>query len=151
LETTRTLGVMKERNDPEGLVAEATYGWYWAVDASQAAGANVHLVAPSKLTAFEGRRVQNDQRDCPVLGTCCGRGCCPKHGSPSPRPANGAIIRRFGVAVTRCLGEGARPAGRLADLAVRPAPRGDPDSTAPIEMRLSLSVRRHACDRESTR
>ncbi|MDQ3600009.1 MAG: hypothetical protein M3408_01880 [Actinomycetota bacterium] len=38
------------------MAIEATYGWYWAVDALQAAGANVHLVAPSKLTAFEGRR-----------------------------------------------------------------------------------------------
>ena len=71
------LGWTRLANDPETLVAEvlkageapevaieATYGWYWAVDALQAAGANVHLVAPSKLTAFEGRRVKNDQRDC---------------------------------------------------------------------------------------
>ena len=75
------LGWTRLANDPETLVAEvlkageapevaieATYGWYWAVDALQAAGANVHLVAPSKLTAFEGRRVKNDQRDCQVLG-----------------------------------------------------------------------------------
>jgi transposase len=68
-------------NDPETLVAEvlkageapevaieATYGWYWAVDALQAAGANVHLVAPSKVGAFDGRRVKNDQRDCQLLG-----------------------------------------------------------------------------------
>jgi transposase len=75
------LGWTRLANDPETLVAEvlksgeapevaieATYGWYWAVDALQAAGAHVHLVAPSKLTAFEGRRVKNDQRDCKVLG-----------------------------------------------------------------------------------
>jgi transposase len=75
------LGWTRLANDPETLVAEvlksgeapevaieATYGWYWAVDALQGAGANVHLVAPSKLTAFEGRRVKNDQRDCKVLG-----------------------------------------------------------------------------------
>jgi transposase len=68
-------------NDPETLVAEvlkagvapevsieATYGWYWAVDALQAAGANVHLVAPSKVAAFGGRRVKNDQKDCELLG-----------------------------------------------------------------------------------
>ena len=68
-------------NDPETLVAEvlkageapevaieATYGWYWAVDALQAAGANVHLVAPSKVGVFGGRRVKNDQRDCQLLG-----------------------------------------------------------------------------------
>jgi transposase len=71
------LGWVRIANDPELLVAEvlkcgespevaieATYGWYWAVDALQAAGANVHLVAPSKVAAFEGRRVKNDQRDC---------------------------------------------------------------------------------------
>jgi transposase len=68
-------------NDPDQLVAEvlkagehpevaieATYGWYWAVDALQAAGAHVHLVAPSKVGAFHGRRIKNDQRDCQLLG-----------------------------------------------------------------------------------
>ena len=53
--------------------------------------------------------------------------------------------------VTACEAAGACPARRLADLAVRPAPRGDPDPTGPIEIRLSLSVRRLARDRESTR
>jgi transposase len=75
------LGWVRLANDPETLVAEvlkagetpevaieATYGWYWAVDALQAAGANVHLVAPSKVAAFDGRRVKNDQRDCRLLG-----------------------------------------------------------------------------------
>lgn len=75
------LGWVRLANDPETLVAEvlkageapevaieATYGWYWAVDALQAAGANVHLVAPSKVNAFDGRRVKNDQRDCQLLG-----------------------------------------------------------------------------------
>ena len=74
-------GWVRLANDPETLVAEvlkageapevaieATYGWYWAVDALQAAGANVHLVAPSKVGAFDGRRVKNDQRDCRLLG-----------------------------------------------------------------------------------
>jgi hypothetical protein len=40
--------------DHPQLVLEATCGWYWAVDALQATGANVHLVAPSKLTASAG-------------------------------------------------------------------------------------------------
>ncbi|HEY6397910.1 MAG TPA: IS110 family transposase [Solirubrobacteraceae bacterium] len=75
------MGWVRIANDPETLVSEvvkcgehpevaieATYGWYWAVDALQTAGANVHLVAPSRLSAFEGRRVKNDQRDCQVLG-----------------------------------------------------------------------------------
>lgn len=75
------LGWVRLANDPETLVAEvlkageapdvaieAAYGWYWAVDALQAAGANVHLVAPSKVRAYGGRRVKNDQKDCQLLG-----------------------------------------------------------------------------------
>ena len=38
--------------DPE-VVLEATYGWYWAVDALQAAGAQVHLAHPLGVKAFE--------------------------------------------------------------------------------------------------
>jgi transposase len=48
--------------NPE-VVVEATYGWYWAVDALQAAGANVHLAHPLGVKAFEYRRVKNDFRD----------------------------------------------------------------------------------------
>jgi transposase len=66
-------------NDPDRLVAEvlahgesptvaieATYGWYWAVDALQAAGADVRLVAPAQVAAFDNasRRVKNDLADC---------------------------------------------------------------------------------------
>lgn len=90
-ECGEVLGWTRLANDPDTLVAEvlragetpevaieATYGWYWAVDALQAAGANVHLVAPSKLTAFEGRRVKNDQRDCQVLGDLLRAGMLPE-------------------------------------------------------------------------
>jgi len=48
--------------DPE-VVLEATYGWYWAVDALQAAGARVHLAHPLGVKAFEYRRVKNRLRD----------------------------------------------------------------------------------------
>ena len=48
--------------DPE-VVLEATYGWYWAVDALQATGAHVHLAHPLGVKAFEYRRVKNDLRD----------------------------------------------------------------------------------------
>lgn len=47
--------------DPE-VALEATYGWYWAADVLQAAGAQVHLVHPSGLH-WGARRVKNDQRD----------------------------------------------------------------------------------------
>ena len=42
--------------DPE-VVLEATYGWYWAVDALREAGASVHLAHPLGVKAFEFRRV----------------------------------------------------------------------------------------------
>ena len=61
------LGWTRLANDPETLVAEvrkggedpqvaieATYGWYWAVDALCDAGLDVHLVAPSKVGRVRG-------------------------------------------------------------------------------------------------
>lgn len=44
-------------------VLEATYGWYWAVDALQQAGAKVHLAHPLGVSMFRLRRVKNDERD----------------------------------------------------------------------------------------
>jgi transposase len=90
-EDGEVLGWVRLANDPETLVAEvlkageapevaieATYGWYWAVDALVAAGARVHLAAPSRLSAFAGRRVKNDQRDCEVLGDLLRAGMLPE-------------------------------------------------------------------------
>jgi len=54
--------VARAGEGPE-VVLEATYGWYWAVDALQAAGARVHLAHPLGVKAFEYRRVKNDFRD----------------------------------------------------------------------------------------
>lgn len=56
------LAVAEAGPNPE-VAIEATYGWYWAVDALQAEGANVHLVHPKGLN-WEDRRVKNDYRDC---------------------------------------------------------------------------------------
>ena len=113
------LGWTRLANDPETLVAEvlkagevpevaieATYGWYWAVDALQAAGANVHLVAPSKLTAFEGRRVKNDQRDCKVLGDLLRSGMLPEAWISTPA---GPGVARAGALP----GQARRPALRV--------------------------------------
>ena len=50
------------RRTPE-VVLEATYGWYWAVDALREQGAQVHLAHPLGVKAFEYRRVKNDERD----------------------------------------------------------------------------------------
>jgi transposase len=58
------LGVQIEKAgaDPE-VVLEATYGWYWAVDLLQAAGARVHLAHPLGVKAFAYRRRKDDIRD----------------------------------------------------------------------------------------
>jgi transposase len=45
------------------VVLEATYGWYWAVDALQGSGAQVHLAHPLGVAMFSLRRVKNDERD----------------------------------------------------------------------------------------
>jgi transposase len=45
------------------VVIEATYGWYWAVDALQDAGCEVHLAHPLGVKMFTLRRVKNDEHD----------------------------------------------------------------------------------------
>jgi transposase len=54
---------MRDAGEHPDVAIEATYGWYWAVDALQELGAEVHLVNPSGLN-WEDRRVKNDYRDC---------------------------------------------------------------------------------------
>jgi transposase len=56
------LEIAKAGPDPE-VVLEATYGWYWAADVLQAAGATVHLAHPLGIKGFAYRRVKNDARD----------------------------------------------------------------------------------------
>lgn len=75
-DTGEQLAVARIVNDPASLalqlekagehpevVLEATYGWYWAADALQAAGATVHLAHPLGVKGFRYRRVKNDVRD----------------------------------------------------------------------------------------
>jgi transposase len=54
--------IAKAGEHPE-VVLEATYGWYWAVDVLQDAGAVVHLAHPLGVKGFAYRRVKNDVRD----------------------------------------------------------------------------------------
>ena len=54
---------LEEAGEHPEVVLEATYGWYWAVDALQAAGATVHLAHPLGVKGFRYRRVKNDVRD----------------------------------------------------------------------------------------
>ena len=60
------------------VVIEATYGWYWAVDALQAGGAQVHLAHPLGVKAFEYRRVKNDFRDAADLADLLRMGRLPE-------------------------------------------------------------------------
>ncbi|MFD6325128.1 transposase, partial [Streptomyces sp. NPDC058442] len=56
------LEIAKAGPDPD-VVLEATYGWYWADDVLQTAGATVHLAHPQGVRGFTYRRVRNDVRD----------------------------------------------------------------------------------------
>ena len=49
--------VLARAGEAPEVVLEATYGWYWAVDALQAGGADVHLAHPLGVKMFEYRRV----------------------------------------------------------------------------------------------
>jgi transposase len=69
--------MVRAGEDPE-VVLEATYGWYWAVDALQAAGAHVHLAHPLGVKAFEYRRVKNDFRDAADLADLLRMGRLPE-------------------------------------------------------------------------
>ena len=69
--------IQRAGEDPE-VVLEATYGWYWAVDALQAVGARVHLAHPLGVKAFEYRRVKNDFRDASDLADLLRMGRLPE-------------------------------------------------------------------------
>jgi transposase len=56
------LEVAKAGPDPE-VAVEATYGWYWLVDALQDAGANVRLAHSLGGRMYQHQRVKNDRRD----------------------------------------------------------------------------------------
>jgi transposase len=69
--------IAKAGEAPE-VVLEATYGWYWAVDALQAAGARVHLAHPLGVKGFAYRRVKNDVRDASDLADLLRMGRLPE-------------------------------------------------------------------------
>jgi transposase len=74
----RLTGVIARAGEGPEVVLEATYGWYWAVDALQAAGARVHLAHPLGVKAFEYRRVKNDVRDASDLADLLRMGRLPE-------------------------------------------------------------------------
>jgi transposase len=60
------------------VAIEATYGWYWAVEALQEAGFEAHLAHPKGLKSFEGRRVKTDWADARELVDLLRVGCFPE-------------------------------------------------------------------------
>jgi len=74
----RLTDVIARAGEAPEVVLEATYGWYWAVDALQAAGARVHLAHPLGVKAFEYRRVKNDLRDAADLADLLRMGRLPE-------------------------------------------------------------------------
>lgn len=74
----RLTSVIARAGESPEVVLEATYGWYWAVDALQAAGAAVHLAHPLGVKAFEYRRVKNDLRDATDLADLLRMGRLPE-------------------------------------------------------------------------
>jgi hypothetical protein len=112
------LEIAKAGPDPQ-VVLEATYGWYWAVDALQAAGAEVHLAHPLGVKAFTYRWVKNDLFAMPrIWRTSCGWACCRR---PTSR-------RRSASCWSRCT------TGPYADIGISagcaPAPAGPPPALA---------------------
>ena len=74
----RLTDVISRAGEAPEVVLEATYGWYWAADALQAAGARVHLAHPLGVKAFEYRRVKNDVRDAADLADLLRMGRLPE-------------------------------------------------------------------------
>ena len=86
------LGWVRIDNDPKVLVREvrragrrvpvaieATYGWYWAVDALLAARFEVHLAHPYGMKAMRARkRVKTDPRDAYELANLLRLGSLPE-------------------------------------------------------------------------
>ena len=92
-EVGEQLGWVRIDNDPKALVrevckaggrgcpvaVEATYGWYWAVDALLAARFEVHLALPLGMKALRKRkRVKTDPRDAYELANLLRLGSLPE-------------------------------------------------------------------------
>ncbi len=68
----RELGAGPDRGGRQGrggapVAVEATYGWYWAVDALRAAGFAVTLAHPRGVASMQGRRAKTDRLDAKEL------------------------------------------------------------------------------------
>ena len=83
------------------VVVEATYGWYWAADVLQAAGAELHLAHPLGVKAFSYRRVKNDERDCQDLADLLRLGRLPEAWIAPPQVRELRELTRYRVKLVR--------------------------------------------------
>jgi hypothetical protein len=128
-EDGRKLETVRIENSPQALravlaragknprvVVEATYGWYWAVDVLEEAGAEVHLAHPLGVKAFTYRRVKDDERDAADLADLLRMGRLPEArgraaGDPGAARAH-QVPAQAGRAPHLVPGPGARRAGQ---------------------------------------
>ena len=111
--------IARAGEDPE-VVLEATYGWYWAVDALQAAGAQRASGAP---VGGEGVRVPAGEerlpRRRPTWPICCGWAGCPEAwiAPPATRELRELVRHRAKLVGLRVAlqGRGPRGAGQVRD------------------------------------
>lgn len=112
------------------MVLEATYGWYWAVDALQCGGAQVHLAHPLGVKGFEYRRVKNDVRDASDLADLLRMGRLPEAwiAPPATRELRELVRHRAKLVALRPHSQGRDPRGagqvRRAGEHERPVRRG---------------------------
>jgi hypothetical protein len=95
------LELAKAGPDPE-VVVEATYGWYWAVDALASAGARVHLAHPLGVKGFAYRRVKNDVRDAADLCDLLRMGRLPEAYIATRVSGNCGNWSAIGLSSSRC-------------------------------------------------
>ena len=102
-------------NDPKALVravrkagrkapvaVEATYGWYWAVDALTSAKFEVHLAHPYGMKAMRPRRrVKNDQRDAYELANLLRLGSLPEAYIAPPQLRELRELVRYRMVLTK--------------------------------------------------
>src|SRR5258707_3933903 len=96
------------------VVVEATYGWYWAADVLEAAGAEVHLAHPLVVKAFSYRRVKHDERDCADLADLLRLGRLPEAWIAPPEVRGLREVTRYRI-LCRC-----RHRTRYAEVPIMP-------------------------------
>jgi hypothetical protein len=99
----RLNAVLSRAGECPEVVLEATYGWSWAVDALQGAGARVHLAHPLGVKAFDYQSGEERRPRCHRSG-----------GSVADGSATGGMERAAGHPGVARAGQAPSQAGRPA-------------------------------------